>query len=108
MGALPPWISALPSLIAAVAAAITVFVALRIAENQNKLQTALADKQIEIQARQLKKDLFDRRFAVFIEAAEFIGYVLQENGKIELVGPGKYRRFRESMEVAQMLFGEDV
>ena len=39
---------------------------------------------------------------------DFITYVLRENGKIQLAGPGQYREFWESMEKAEMLFGTDV
>lgn len=104
----PPWITAVASLIA-------FSVAILIARNQNRLQATLADRQrdlqkqqLEQQDRQLKKDLFDRRFAVFTEVLDFMSYVLRENGKIELAGPGQYRLFRESMERAVMLFGDDV
>lgn len=102
------WLDYVPPCITAVAALSTVLVALRIARNQNKLQTDLAKMQLAQQERQLKKDLFDRRFAVFVNVLDFVSYVLQENGKIQLAGPGKYRDFWESMEKAEMLFGADV
>ena len=109
------WLEYAPSWVTAIAAFITIIVASLIARNQSKLQRTLAEKQIEIQkiqleqqARQLKKDLFDRRFAVFTGAQEFISYVLQNNGDIELAGPGQYRQFRDYMERAEMLFGDDV
>ena len=69
----PPWITS-------GAALITVIVAVVIARNQNRLQKTLAEKQIELQRsqldqqeRQLKKDLFDRRFAVYLGVRDFIG-----------------------------------
>ena len=34
--------------------------------------------------------------------------MLQKNGDIELAGPGQYRQFRDYMERAEMLFGDDV
>ena len=109
------WLDFVPPWVTAVAALTTVVVAVVIARNQNRLQKAMADKQVEIQnmqleqqSRQLKKDLFDRRFAVFTEVLEFISYVLRENGKVQLTGPGQYRQFWESMERAEMLFGVDV
>jgi hypothetical protein len=108
------WLEYVPPWVTAVAALITVLVAALIARNQNKLQKALADKQIEIQksqldqqARQLKKDLFDRRFAVFTDVLDFINYVLREDGNIQFGGPGQ-RQFWEAMEKAEMLFGKDV
>jgi hypothetical protein len=120
------YVAPFSTLLTAIAAIGTVSVALRIANNQNKLQKtlardqsrlqeALAEKQLEIQkmqlerqAQQLKKDLFDRRFGVFTGVLTFITYVPQENGDIELHGPGQYRQFRECMETAEMLFGDDV
>jgi len=67
-------LSALGTVVAAVAALIAVNVTRSIARNQNKLQEALANKQFDIQKsqqelleRQLRKDLFDRRFAVFTD-----------------------------------------
>lgn len=103
----PPWVTA-------AAALTTVIVAVLIARNQSRLQKTLADKQIEIQkmqleqqARQLKKDLFDRRFAVFTGVLEFIGYVLRQNGNIELPG-AEYRQFCDCRERAEMLFEGDV
>jgi len=67
-----------------------------------------AKLQLQQQERQLKKNLFDQRFAVFVNVRDFITYVLRENGKIQLAGPGQYREFWESMEKAEMLFGTDV
>ena len=95
---LPPWITAFASVV----------VASVIALNQTRLQTTLANRQLDLQERQLKKDLFDRRFAVFTQALDFMTYVLRNNGRIELAGPGEYGTFRESMETAEMLFGDDV
>jgi hypothetical protein len=101
--------------VTALAALITVVVAVVIARNQGRLQQTLAEKQFEIQRmqleqqeRQLKKDLFDRRFAVFIDVQKFFDYVLQKNGDIELHGPGEYRQFGECMERAEMLFADDI
>jgi hypothetical protein len=102
------WFDYFQPCITAVAALGTLLVALRIARNQNKLQAELAKMQLAQQERQLKKDLFDRRFAVYVNVLDFVSYVLQENGKIQLAGPGKYRDFWESMEKAEMLFGADV
>jgi hypothetical protein len=116
------WFDHLPQWITAVASLIAVLVAFLIAKNQNRLQKTLADSQREIQieqialqkmqleqqAQQLKKDLLDRRFEVFTAVDCFITYVIRSNGKIELVGPGEYRQWREIMERAQMLFGEEV
>jgi hypothetical protein len=91
----------------ALAAIGTVAVALRISNNQNRLQTMLADRQLDMQERQLKKDLFDRRFAIFTDTLEFIGLVLRNDGNIVLEGQ-EYRHFREAMQKAGMLFGTDV
>jgi hypothetical protein len=109
------WIEYVPPWVTALAALITVAVAVVIARNQGRLQQTLAEKQFEIQRmqleqqeRQLKKDLFDRRFSVFTDVQKFFDYVLQKNGDIELNGPGEYRQFRECMERAEMLFGDDV
>jgi hypothetical protein len=101
------WLDYVPC-ITAFAALITVCVAFWIAQKQMELQKELAKRQFDIQTRQLTKDLFDRRFAVFTAVDSFIAYVVQNNGKIQLAGPGEYRQWREAMERAQMLFGEDV
>jgi hypothetical protein len=108
------YIAPLGTILAAFAALMTVFVARRIARNQNVLQQVLADRQFELQKaqleqqeRQLKKDLFDRRFAVFTDTGDFLVYVIRQNGNISLTGP-EYRQFSQTMEKAQMLFGADV
>jgi hypothetical protein len=109
------WLQLVPTWLTALAALITVFVARRIAHNQNTLQTTLGEKQaeiqkmqLELQGRQLKKDLFDKRFAVYTDVLDFLSYVLNNNGQIQLAGPGEYRQFRQCMERAEMLFGDDV
>jgi hypothetical protein len=69
------WLDYAPAWVTALAALGTVIVALRIAHNQNVLQKTIAERQLEIQSEQIKlqkmqldqqahqltKDLFDRR-----------------------------------------------
>jgi hypothetical protein len=116
------WLDYAPAWVTAVAALGTVIVALRIAHNQNRLQKTLAERQLEIQSEQIKlakmqldqqahqltKDLFDRRFAIFTAVEDFITWVIRSDGDIEFFGPGEYRNWREAVEKAQMLFGEEV
>jgi hypothetical protein len=101
------YVAPLGTVLAAAAATGTVFVALRIANNQNRLQKTLMDRQHDLQERELKKDLFDRRFLIFTDSLEFTGFVLRNNGDIVLEG-AEYRHFREAMQKAGMLFGGDV
>ena len=60
-----------------------------------------------MQGRQLKKDLFDRRFNVYTDTGDFLNYVRRNDGKIELSGP-EYLRFHEAIEKAEMLFRQEV
>ena len=62
----------------------------------------IANQQRELQERQLRKDLFDRRFDIYTKTREFMTYVAREDGKIALTGP-EYREFQETMERAEML-----
>ena len=108
------YVTPLGTLLAAAAAIITVIVARGIAHNQNKLQETLAARQLDLQKaqleqqeRQLKKDLFDRRFTVFTDTGEFISFVLRQNGNISL-NSGEYTQFWQTSEKAEMLFGADI
>jgi hypothetical protein len=60
-----------------VAALGTMIVATLIARSQNRLQKL----QLEQQAHQLTKDLFDRRFAIFAAVEDFIVWVVRGEGK---------------------------
>jgi hypothetical protein len=67
----------------------------------------VAIEQLKIQKRQLKKDLFDRRFVVYTDTRDFLNYVGQMDGRIILQGP-EYHHFLESVEKAEMLFPATV
>jgi hypothetical protein len=67
----------------------------------------VAVRQNEIQERQLRKDLFDRRFVVYRDTREFMAYVMGTNGHFSLQGT-EYRRFMDAVENAEMLFRTDV
>jgi hypothetical protein len=62
---------------------------------------------LEQQDRQLKKDLFDRRFKVFSDTGEFTAFVPLADGDISL-NSDEYRQFWQTMETAEMLLGTDV
>lgn len=62
----------------------------------------IASRQRELQERQLRKDLFDRRFDVYTKVREFMTYVLRNDGKISLTAD-EYRDFQGTMEKAEML-----
>jgi hypothetical protein len=80
----------------ACAAIAAVFVSLRVAITQRR-----------IQEKQLKQDLFDKRYAVFLAVEEFLVHVDQINGSVKPTGD-EYRRFRYAMEQAEFLFNADV
>jgi type II secretory pathway pseudopilin PulG len=108
------YVMALGPVVAAVAALIAVIVTRTIARNQNTLQETLANKQFDLQKaqqeqqeRQLKKDLFDRRFAVFKDTGEFISPILSTPTSFTPQGDG-YRRFGETLQLAEMLFDPEV
>jgi hypothetical protein len=67
----------------------------------------VATRQNDLQARQLRKELFDRRFAVYTEVREFLMVVFQVNGHDAIHSPA-YQRFLEAAEKAEMLFGAEV
>ena len=107
-------LGALGTMVAAAAALKAVIVARRIAQNQNKLQETLANRQFDLQKaqqelleRQLRKDLFDRRFKVFTDTREFIRPILSGPSAFTPESD-EYRRFRETMQTADMLFGVEV
>ena len=67
----------------------------------------MATRQNDLQARQLRKDLFDRRFAVYSGTREFLNFVQQRDGEKVIHGP-EYYQWRETLEKAEMLFGPEV
>ena len=67
----------------------------------------VATRQNDLQARQLRKDLFDRRFAVYTGTREFLNFVQQRDGEKLLQGP-EYGQWAETIERAEMLFGPEV
>ena len=88
------WLQYVPPWVAVVASLLTVFVAFKIAQNQNRLQKTLAKSQIKIQKmqleqqeRQLKKNLFDRRFEICVRTRDFAQYVLGRADSLELTDP---------------------
>jgi hypothetical protein len=96
-------VASAPVVVSVVAVCITVWVAL----NQRKLQMWIATMQNELQARQLRKDLFDRRFAVYMGMREFLNFIQQRDGENAIHEP-EYRQWGVTMEKAEMLFGPEV
>jgi hypothetical protein len=84
-----------------------VVVTLRIARNQIASQETLASRQREQLERDLKKDLFDRRFRIFTDTAEFMRPILSSPSAFTPQSD-EHRRFQETMQTAGMLFGADV
>jgi hypothetical protein len=62
----------------------------------------IASRQRDVQERQLKKDLFDRRFEIYTKTRDFMSYVMRSDGKIVLTGE-EYRDFANTMEKAEVL-----
>jgi predicted naringenin-chalcone synthase len=62
----------------------------------------VANRQRELQERQLRKDLFDRRFDIYTKTRDFMTYTMRNDGMIVLTGP-EYREFQDTMEKAEML-----
>ena len=67
----------------------------------------VAFKQRQIQERQLKQSLYDKRYAVFLTVEEFLNYVLRVNGSVNLLGD-EVRRFLYAKEQAEFLYKRDV
>jgi hypothetical protein len=67
----------------------------------------VAFKQRRIQEWQLKQNLFDKRYAVFLAVEEFLMHVYGVDGSVKPTGD-EYRRFRYAMEQAEFLFDTDV
>lgn len=107
-------LGALGTVVAAAAALKAVNVTRSIAGKQSKLQETLANKQFDLQKaqqelleRQLRKDLYDRRFTVFTDTGQFMRPVLSSpNGFTPEAD--EYRRFGETVQNAEMLFGPEV
>jgi len=62
----------------------------------------VANRQRELQERQLRKDLFERRFEIYTKTNDFLVYTMRNDGMIVLTGP-EYRDFQDTMEKAEML-----
>jgi hypothetical protein len=67
----------------------------------------VANVQRRIQEKQLKQDLFDKRYAVYLAVGEFLMHVVRVDGSIKLPSD-EYRTFAYTMEQAEFLFGSDV
>ena len=67
----------------------------------------IAQKQLDLQERQLRKDLYDRRFAVYRQTAEFLRPILGSPSSFR-VESDESRKFAEAVQDAGMLFGADV
>ncbi len=106
-GGLLDYVVPLAAALTATAAIWTVIVARTIARNQNNLQTTLAGRQEQLQERQLRKDLYDRRFKVFTDTGDFIRPVLSSPTAF-CPQSDEYRRFEETMQHATFLFGTEV
>ena len=90
------WVSTVAAGVSALAAITAIGVSLWVAFTQRR-----------IQERQLKQNLFDKRYAVFLAVEEFLIHLLQRDGSVKLTGD-EYRRFRYAMEQAEFLFDADV
>lgn len=67
----------------------------------------VALSQRRIQERQLQKDLFDKRYIVYLAVEEFLMYVLREDGSIDLLSDD-VQKYRRAVEKADFLFDADV
>ena len=90
------WVSVLTP-IASVLAAITALA----------LSTWVAYRQRQIQELQLRQNLFDKRYSIFQTVEDFMNYVLQNDGSINIIS-AEFRRFRDAREQAEFLFETDV
>ena len=88
------WIG-IATVVTASAAVVAIVVAVRAQRNQLRLE-----------ALRLRLDLFDKRFAVYRTAEEFVWYMLREAYNIEI--GADYRRFLRAKSEASFLFGSDV
>jgi hypothetical protein len=67
----------------------------------------VATRQNDLQARQLRKDLFDRRFTLYTDTREFLNFVGQTDGE-NIIHTPEYQHFLEVIEKAEMMFGPGV
>jgi hypothetical protein len=67
----------------------------------------VANAQRRNQAMQLKQNLFDKRYNVYLVVEEFLMHVLRTNGSFNMPGE-EFRRFKYAAEQAEFLFGADV
>jgi hypothetical protein len=84
------------TVVAAVAALIAV-----------KVTRSIARKQLDLQERQLRNDLYDRRFAVFADTGNFLRPILSTPTGFTPQSDA-YRQFGETAQNAEMLFGPEV
>ena len=60
-----------------------------------------------LQARQLRKDLFDRRFTLYTDTRDFLNFIGRTDGE-NIIHTPAYQHFLEVIEKAEMMFGPDV
>jgi hypothetical protein len=90
------WLALLASSGSALAAITALWISLWVANVQRQIQT-----------KQLKQDLFEKRYAIFLAAEAFLAHVLKTDGSVNLIGE-EFRKFRYVMDEAQFLFNTDV
>ncbi len=86
----------LTSGLSAFAAITALLISLRVARAQRR-----------IQEQQLKQDLFDKRYGVFLAVRVFLDYVFKNDGSVILYS-SEFRHFRDVRQQAEFLFNADV
>ena len=110
-------LTAVGTVAAAMAAAFAVHATRQVAERQEMLTSQVAEGQEMLTKRQLKQDLFDKRYAVFAAVPQYIEFkLLSPPGPLVLgdESPGMAERNSRADELSyilaqhQFLFGQDV
>lgn len=96
--AFSPWLTPITT------ALIGAAVALSVAASQRKL----TERDLDLKKRQIKKDLFDRRYSVYRETTQFIHHVVIQSIKEQPLGNDFIEKFAEARSIAPMLFHADV
>jgi hypothetical protein len=86
----------LPAIVSALAATTALAVSLWVEYAQRQLIR-----------RQIKQSLYEKRYAIFLAAEDFLMHVLRVDGSIKLPSE-EFRKFHDATEQTEFLFGADV
>lgn len=99
------WIGALAGFASLLAAAAAIYLADQTSKNQERLQKRITREQTALQERQLKQDLFEKRYTVYAAIQKWLSEAVRVDGSI---GYGSIIEFHYVTDQANFLFGGEI